>query len=102
VPSLAFITPPLTGASSISTPASASFSAIMRVEDGLELDVSIRTIPGVSCPASPSSPNTTFSTTVEFGRDRSTISATEASASGLVVGTAAVSSSRAVASSSAS
>ncbi|CAA9418241.1 MAG: hypothetical protein AVDCRST_MAG78-842, partial [uncultured Rubrobacteraceae bacterium] len=98
VPSRAFITPPLTGASSISIPASASLPEIVRVEEGFELDVSIKTLPGDRLSCSPSSPRTICSTTAELGRDKSTTSAAEARVLGLFAGSAAVSSSWAIAS----
>jgi hypothetical protein len=90
-PSLARNTPPLTGASSISTPSASSRSAMLRVEEGLELDVSIRTLPAESPPARPSSPSTTSSTTSEFGRESSTTSVPTARAFRFSTGSAGVS-----------
>lgn len=101
-PSLARSTPPLTGASSMSTPDRPSLCAIVRVEDGLELDVSMRVLPVDSPSESPPSPKITSSTMSEFGKDRRITSASAASASGDAVVFARVSPKRARASGSTS
>ena len=62
----------------MSAPSSASFFAMVRVEDGLELDVSIRILPAESPSTRPPLPRTTSSTTVEFGSESRTASAAEA------------------------
>ena len=67
VPSIAFGSPPLTGASSISTPFSASFAAISRLTSGAIELMSMTMAPGLAPSITPFSPSTTSFTWGELG-----------------------------------
>ena len=86
VPSMAPSSPPLIGASSMSTPASASSPAIVSVTVGEMVDMSISVIPAESPSttgsASPSPPSTTVRTSGESGRQVITTSLSRATPAG--------------------
>jgi hypothetical protein len=86
----------------MSIPSAASLFEMSRVEEGLELDVSIRALPEESPSLSPLSPKMTSSTTSEFGSDRRTTSDSVARSSGDAADSAGASPSFARASGSAS
>ena len=67
VPSMAFGSPPLTGASSSSTPFSASRAAISRLTSGAIELISMTIIPGRAASMIPPSPSTTSFTWGELG-----------------------------------
>jgi len=67
VPSTAFGSPPLTGASSISIPFSASRAAISRLARGAIELMSMRVLPGAPPSRTPPGPSTTSFTCGEFG-----------------------------------